>query len=71
MDPVDKDNLQRHYAKLLDVVYSSISPHLISHFVLTLDMHDEIDSRPTERKKMEKLISILPSRYAICKNFKL
>ncbi|CAL8073198.1 unnamed protein product [Orchesella dallaii] len=58
----DRDKLQRHYMSLLDVSYSEISPHLIQRFVLTLEMNAEIESKSTDRKKMEKLLTILPTR---------
>ncbi|ODN02896.1 Death domain-containing protein CRADD [Orchesella cincta] len=58
----DRDKLISHRMSLLDVTYYEISPHLIQRFVLTTEMHEDIESMRTSRMKMEKLLSILPTR---------
>jgi len=65
MNRLDKLKLQKNYENLLEVMYSCVSPYLISKFILDAHMHAEIESLKTERKKMEKLLEILPTRYYI------
>jgi len=65
MNQSDRHKIQANYKNLIEVMYSSISPHLISTFVLDLEMHADIDACTTEKRKMEKLLQLLPSRYSI------
>lgn len=62
MDDSDRIKLQRNYNKLIEVSYSAISAHLISNFIIDLDMHADIEALSTDKKKIEKLLTILPSR---------
>jgi hypothetical protein len=62
MSAKDRLTLQQNYKRLIEVNYSVISAHLISSLTIDLEMHADIEACPTERKKMEKLLYILPSR---------
>jgi len=62
MEVKDRMQLLKYYGNLLEVMYTCISPHLISRFIVDLEMHAEIQSQSTERRKMEKLLIILPTR---------
>jgi hypothetical protein len=62
MNQNDRLKLQGNYKKLTEVYYSAISPHLISTFILDMDMHADIEALPTDKRKMERLIQLLPSR---------
>jgi len=65
MTTKDRLTLQRNYKQLIEINYSVISAHLISALIIDLDMHADIESCLTERKKMEKLLFTLPSRGAL------